>query len=320
MLALYIVCHVALPGAPSSGADDLTSLLPRRHAPSPAQYTRPLSTVAAPTPLQTVSHIGPDLERTPLLSISSELTASTGRSSEASSTQETPVSLHRTAHCSSEERGSASEEGGSASEEGGSASEKEDGVSEEEDSASERGVCASKEGEGVPGMGDTPSEERDGGSRMKIANGANPGTSDNPPTQSALPVPSPPSLVPGPPSQVGGRVCLKSVVGYSGGHRHNLVWHPLRGQCAWLTTCVICHLCFLFLPPPRVHGLLLRQCGGAGSLLHIPPGPPDRSQQTCVCCGTAERWQDPCISRCQWGRGADLGCAFLDVQRPAALP
>ena len=248
MLALYVhsVCHVALPGVSNSGTDDLTSLLPRRHAPSPAQYTRPLPTVAAPTPLQTVSHIGPDLECTPALSIPPGLTASAGHSSEASSSQESPVSLQRTAHCSSEEGDSASEEGDNVSAEG-------DSVSEEGDSTPERGVCASKESERVPGMGDTPSEERDRGSRVKIVNGVNPGTSDNPPTRSALPVSSPPSLVPGPPSQVGGRVCLKSVVGYSGGHRHNLVWHPLGGQCG-LCADYMCDMslsCFLFLPPPQ---------------------------------------------------------------------
>lgn len=234
MLVLYVhsVCHVTLPGVSNSGTDDLTSLLPRRHAPSPAQYTRPLPTVAAPTPLQTVSHIGPDLECTPALSIPPGLTASAGHSSESSSSQETPVSLQRTAHCSSAEG---------------------DSVSEEGDSTPERGVCASKESERVPGMGVTPSEERDRGSRVKIVNRANPGTSDNPPTRSALPVSSPPSLVPGPPSQVGGRVCLKSVVGYSGGHRHNLVWHPLGGQCGLCADCM-CDMslsCFLFLPPPQ---------------------------------------------------------------------
>lgn len=90
----------------------------------------------------------------------------------------------------------------------------------------------SEEGERGTEEGDKPSEDKDRGCGVKTISGAHPGGSGDLLTQTSLHVGTPPTLMPAPPVQEGGRVCLQSVVGYSGSYQHNLAWHPLRGQQA----------------------------------------------------------------------------------------
>ena len=98
---------------------------------------------------------------------------------------------------------------------------------------SEEGDRVSEEGDRVHvsdhEVEDKPSEVGDSGSGENIR-GAHPGSSDNALIPTTSPVCTPPTLMPAPPAQEGGRVCLQSVVGYSGNHQRNLAWHPLRGQ------------------------------------------------------------------------------------------
>ena len=127
-----------------------------------------------------------------------------------------------------------SEEGDSVSEEGDSVSEEGDSVSGERDSVSEDGDSVSGDGSNMHEEGDKPSAVD--GDRLEAKDGEGcPGSLDNTPVQSTAPASAPLTLLPAPPPQGGGRVRLHSVVGYSGNHRHNLVWHPLRGL--WLGWC-----------------------------------------------------------------------------------